>query len=96
MTTHNHSVSISVKLEPEIKKRLQKLGEIKHRTAHWLMKEAITHYLDQEEHAEQLKKETLARWQEAEKGQVVSNDAVMKWLDTWGTENEEGRPPCGN
>lgn len=96
MTAHNHSVSISVKLEPEIKQRLQKLGEIKQRTAHWLMKEAITHYLDQEEHAEQLKQETLARWQEAEKGQVVSNEAVMKWLDTWGTENEEGRPPCGN
>lgn len=95
MTARQNSVSISLKLEPSIKKRLQKLGEIKHRTAHWLMKEAITHYLDQEEYAEKLKKETLARWQEAEKGLVVSNEAIMKWLETWGSENEKGRPPCG-
>lgn len=88
--------SISVKLELNIKNRLQKLGEIKDRTAHWLMKEAITHYLDQEEMAEQLKQETLARWEEAENGKVVSNTSVMHWLSTWGNEDEENRPACGS
>ncbi len=85
-----------VKLEPEIKERLERLGEVKHRKPHWLMKEAIVRYLEQEEYNEQLKQETLLRWQEAESGKVVSNEAVMQWLDTWGTENENDRPSCGS
>ncbi|WP_341753881.1 ribbon-helix-helix domain-containing protein [Candidatus Tisiphia endosymbiont of Dioctria rufipes] len=50
---------VSVKLVPQIKKRLQVLGKIKQRSAHWLMKEAITNYLKSEEHEEQLKQETI-------------------------------------
>ena len=42
----------------------------------------------------QLKQETLARWQEAKDGKVVSNEAVTKWLDTWGTKEESDKPPC--
>ena len=44
--------------------------------------------------SEQLNRETLARWQEAEQGKVVSDQAVSKWLDTWGTDKKK-RPPCG-
>jgi predicted transcriptional regulator len=83
-----------VKLDPTIKVRLKKLGKLKHRTIHWLMKEAILQYLAHEERAEKLKKETLARWQEAEQNRVVSNKSVMTWLDTWGTDHEVGRPSC--
>lgn len=43
---------------------------------------------------EELNRETLARWQEAEQGKVVSHQAVNNWLDTWGTEEESERPPC--
>jgi predicted transcriptional regulator len=91
----NHPIPKVVKLDPEIRDRLERLGEIKHRSAHWLMKEAITRYLEQEEYNEQLNRETLARWQEAEQGKVVSHRAVSKWLDTWGTDEESDRPPCG-
>jgi predicted transcriptional regulator len=90
------TTTVAVKLEHEIKERLQKLGQLKHRSAHWLMKQAITAYLEYEEQAEQLKQETLARWQEAESGKIVSHEAVSAWLDTWGTENEIGRPTCGS
>lgn len=85
-----------VKLEVSVKKRLERLGKIVHRSPHWLMKEAITRYLEQEEDTEQLKRETLARWKEAESGKVVSDRAVAKWLESWGTAGEEGRPSCGS
>ena len=85
-----------VKLELEIKERLERLGQIKHRKPHWLMKEAIVRYLEQEEYNEQLKQETLSRWQEAENGKVISNEAIIKWLDTWGSDDETGRPTCGS
>ncbi len=94
MTTSNQLIPKVVKLEPQIKDRLERLSEIKHRKPHWLMKEAIIRYLDEEEYNEQLKQETIARWEEAETGKVVSNEAVMKWLATWGTEEEGERPPC--
>ncbi len=83
-----------VKLEPSIKLRLNKLGESKQRSIHWLMKEAINQYLAHEEQAEQLKQETLTRWQEAEQNKVVSNESVMAWLDTWETDSEVERPKC--
>jgi len=91
----SHPIPKVVKLDPEIRDRLERLGELKHRSAHWLMKEAITRYLEQEEYNEQLNRETLTRWQEAEQGKVVSHQAVSKWLDTWGTDEESDRPPCG-
>lgn len=86
------SIPKVVKLDPAIKDRLERLGEIKHRSVHWLMKEAITHYVEQEEFNEQLNQETIARWQEAEQGKIVSHQAVSKWLDTWGTDEESDRP----
>ena len=98
MGEHTHAVPpTGVKLEPQLKSRLKELGKLKHRTIHWLMKEAIQQYLEQEEEREKLKHETMTRWEEeAEKNMTVSNGAVMAWLDTWGTENEKGRPKCGS
>ena len=90
------SVPKVVKLDADIKERLDRLGELKHRSTHWLMKEAIVRYLTEEEYQEQLKQETLARWKEAEQGKIVSHQAVSDWLDTWGSDTESGRPPWGS
>ncbi len=54
------------------------LGKIKRRSAHWLMKEAITNYLKSEEHEEQLKQETIQRWQEAREGKFLENDKITE------------------
>jgi predicted transcriptional regulator len=77
----HHFIPKVVKLKVDIKDRLERLGEIKNRSSHWLMQEAIVRYLEQEEYVEQLKQETLIRWQEAEQGKVVSHKAVLEWLD---------------
>jgi len=61
------------------------------------MKKILSTILKQNENdLEKLKKETLKRWQEVENGQVVSNHAVIAWLDTWGTDQESERPTCKN
>ena len=44
-----------VKLEPAVKSRLEELGKLKQRSMHWLMKEAISQYLEHEEATEKLK-----------------------------------------
>ena len=85
---------VSIKLPLGMKARLQKLGKLKQRSPHFLMKEAIENYLDAEEQLEKLKKKTLSRWEEAGQGLTIDNDAVTSWLATWGEQNEQERPKC--
>jgi len=83
---------VTVKLDPETKNKLQHLSKVKSRSTHWLMKKAIYDYVEKEETREKLRQETLARWQEAEAGKVTPHDKVIDWLDSWGKDNEKGRP----
>jgi predicted transcriptional regulator len=96
MPANHQLIPKVVKLDIEVKDRLERLGKLKNRSPHWLMKEAIVRYLKQEENNERLKQETINSWKEIEKGNIVSHKSVSAWLDTWGTEEEGKRPPCGS
>jgi len=86
----------SVKLDSRMRARLRTLSRLKQRSQHWLMREAIDRYLDEEESAEQLKRETLERWERYETdGEHVSNAAIKAWLESWGTAEQEGQCPHG-
>ncbi len=56
------------------------------------MKKAVIHNPDEKEYNQKINQETLKRWQEAENGHTVSHEAMIQWLDTWGTDNEGERP----
>ena len=87
---------MAIKLPQQERERLQKLGEAKKRSAHWLAKEAISQYLEREEIAERFRQESVARWEEyCHTGRSAPNNAVMKWLESWGTDNELEAPKCG-
>jgi predicted transcriptional regulator len=90
------TVSKVVKLDSNINARLKELGLLQQRSTHWLMKQAILHYLEREEARERLKHQTLERWQEVAEGKIVQNKAVMEWLDTWGASSTSERPKCEN
>lgn len=49
---------------------------------------------EQKEYKEALNRETLARWHEAEQGKIFSHQAVSRWLNTWGTDEESDKPKC--
>ena len=42
---------VAIKIDEDIKARVKRLAEARHRTAHWLMREAITQYVEREENA---------------------------------------------
>lgn len=84
---HKLIAPTAVKLDFSLKERLRHLGEIKERSIHWLMKQAIEHYVTEQEQLENLKQETLKRWQEVERGEVITHDEVSGWLDTWDNKN---------
>jgi predicted transcriptional regulator len=86
--------SKAVKLDENTYDRLKALGETRQRSPHWLMKEAINQFLDREEEAEHIRRETLERWSKFEAtGEAVSHEVITAWLKTWGTEDEAPCPP---
>lgn len=86
------NTTVGVKLDEETRERLKTLGAARQRSSHWLMREAIRKYLDEEEAIESRNREADAAWAEYQlTGQAVSHDDVAAWLGTWGTDKES---PC--
>jgi len=74
--------TMGVKLDDETRERLKRVAEMKQRSSHWLMKEAIHRYLDSEEHFEREKAEDMARYEAyLDTGHHISNDEMMSWMD---------------
>ena len=95
MATQTQLKPVGVKLTPEQRERLQGISRQKHRSAHWLMKEAIQQYIEREEAVEQFRKETIAGWEEYERdGLHITQAEMERWLNSWGTEGETECPPC--
>ena len=86
---------VSVKLDPETKAKIEHLAQARDRSPHWMMREAITQYVEREERKEAFRRDTLDAWQEfQETGLHVSLEEADKWLASWGTETEGGAPAC--
>ena len=52
----------SLKLENELKDRVQRLAQSRRRSAHWIMREAVEQYVTREEQREQIRQDALAAW----------------------------------
>lgn len=88
-------MATSVKIDDELKSRVQNLAGLRHRSAHWIMREAIAQYVEREEARESFKQEALASWTAyRETGQHLTGEEVRTWLNTWGTDAEAGQPEC--
>ena len=71
----------SLKLDAEIKTRLQQLAQSRRRSSHWLMREAIEQYVEREERRERVRQDALAAWAEYEAtGQHVTAEEADAWL----------------
>ncbi|MBB3916165.1 MULTISPECIES: CopG family ribbon-helix-helix protein [Rhizobium] len=85
----------SLKLDDELKGRVQQLAEVRRRSSHWIMREAIAQYVEREEKREALRQQTLNAWDEFQvSGLHVTGDEVENWLSTWGTDDELPTPEC--
>ena len=85
----------SLKLNNELKLKIQHVADLKQRTAHWIMCEAIRIYVEKEQAREAFKQEALDSWEHyQETGLHVTGEELKTWLSTWGTENEQEAPEC--
>lgn len=89
------STPTSVKLDDALKSRVQDLADSQHRTAHWIMKEAISQYVEREEKKAAFRQDALDAWDEYQMtGSHLTANEVEDWLGSWGTDDEVAAPKC--
>ena len=86
---------VAIKIDDDIKARVKRLADARHRTAHWLMREAITQYVEREEKREAFRQDTLKAWDEYRStGLHVSADEADTWLAKLELGNDIEPPEC--
>lgn len=87
-------MAVSVKLDDEMRARVQALAESKQRSAHWIMREAIRGYVEREEARRNLIADAEEAWRDyKETGLHLNWDEVGEWMSTWGSDDDAQEPP---
>jgi predicted transcriptional regulator len=85
----------SLKLDLELKQRVQQLASARRRSAHWIMREAVEQYVGREEKREQFRQDALAAWTDY---QATGLHATAEEADAWLAKLEAGEeaeaPQC--
>jgi predicted transcriptional regulator len=85
----------SLKLDNELKARVQRLAAARRRSPHWIMREAVEQYVGREEQREQLRQDALAAWTHY---QTTGLHATAEEADAWMAKLETGQdaeaPEC--
>lgn len=86
---------VAIKIDEDTKARIKRLADARHRTPHWLMREAITQYVDREEKREAFRQDTLKAW---EAYRTTGLHVTAEEADAWLAQLEQGKdvepPEC--
>lgn len=86
---------VAIKIDQEIKDRVKRLANARHRTPHWLMREAISQYVDREEKREVFRQDALNAWNDYEvTGLHVSAEEADAWLAKLEAGQDIEPPEC--
>ena len=86
---------IAVKLDPEVRERVQALAKARDRSTHWLLREAIAQYVEREEKRESFRQDGLRAWAEYQAtGQHVTEGEADAWLAGLEAGRDEDPPEC--
>jgi predicted transcriptional regulator len=86
---------VAIKIDDDTKARLKRLADARHRTAHWLMREAITQYVEREERREAFRQDTFKAWDEYRStGLHVTADEADTWLADLELGKDTEPPGC--
>ncbi len=79
------STTFTVRVETDVKKRLEKLAKSTGRSRSFLAAEALEEYLDVNEwQVEGIRKATAS----LDRGEGVPHDEVKRWIASWGRKSE--------
>lgn len=86
---------VAIKLSEDIKARVKRLADARQRTPHWLMREAITQYVDREDKREAFRQDTLKAWEAYRStGLHVTADEADAWLAQLEQGKDTEPPEC--
>lgn len=87
--------TVSVKLDNDMRERIKHLADARHRTTHWVMRQAIEQYVEREEKREAFRNATLEAWNEY---QMTGLHVTLEEADAWLAKLEAGQdvepPEC--
>ena len=86
---------VAIKIDEDIKARVKRLAQARQRTPHWLMREAITQYVDREEKREAFRLDSQLAWEAFRaNGLHVSADEADAWMAELEQGNDIEPPEC--
>lgn len=77
-----------VRVPDDWMKRLETTATRLRRSEGWVINDAPCEYQSREELRAQRLEETRAALAEVDAGEVIAGDAVLAWIDRWGTPDE--------
>ncbi len=86
---------VAIKIDQDIKARVKRLADARKRTSHWLMRQAITQYVDREEKREAFRRDTLKAWEDFRENALhVTADEADAWMAQLEQGNDAEPPEC--
>jgi predicted transcriptional regulator len=79
------STTITIRVDRAVKERLEIVARRMKRSKSFIAGEAIQEYLAVQDWQDARIREALAA---VERGEVIANDDVVEWVESWGTDNE--------
>ena len=89
------AAATSIKLDDNLKGRVQHLAAARRRSSHWIMREAIAQYVEREEKREAFKRDALRAWDEYQQtGLHLTLDEADAWLAKLEAGEDAEPPKC--
>jgi predicted transcriptional regulator len=89
------TVPMSLRVDANLKERLQAIAMRHKRSAHALAQEAVSNFVEKQEAKDRLNQQAMDAYNDYRAtGLHITHEELDTWLDTWGTENEQPAPPC--
>ena len=89
--THIAATTLSIRIQSESREKLEALSQATGRTKSFLAAEAIDYYLEVQSWQVNAIQEAILQ-ADGPAAEFVENQKVMKWLNSWGSENETDIP----
>lgn len=88
---NTRSATLSIRLKPEVKKRLAKLAKVSGRSSNFLISDAVESYVADQE---RMQGEIRQADRQVKSGHYVAHEDMKAWLLSWGTDRELPPPKC--
>ncbi|MGA2427282.1 MAG: CopG family ribbon-helix-helix protein [Candidatus Acidiferrum sp.] len=88
---NTRSTTLSIRLKPDIKKRLAKLAKASGRSSNFLISDAVESYVADQE---RMLAEVRQSDRQVASGHYIKDEDMKAWLLSWGTDREIPPPKC--